>query len=121
MNKPVADTNILVRYLIDGDKTLAEAARKTGIWLPNAIVFEAVYVMRSVYKVEREEIFEKVARILLLPGVESERDLVFNTLADFKTYQNLGLTDCYVLNIAKKNNIEIVTKDQDLLKIWRKN
>jgi predicted nucleic-acid-binding protein len=70
------DTNVIVRVLTLDDLDQAPRARALledgPALVPNSVVLETEWVLRSIYRFERLAIFDGITRLLGLPGVELE-------------------------------------------------
>jgi predicted nucleic-acid-binding protein len=70
------DTNVLVRYLVEDDVAQtdrAEAVLRSGaVLVPNTVLLETAWVLRSGYRFDRAAIADGITRLLGLPGVEVE-------------------------------------------------
>ena len=100
------DTNVLVRLLVrdDADQVArAEAFVEHGAWVSLPVLVETVWVLQSVYGLNRRRI-ETVVGML----VEHERltvqdeDVVRRAQATFNSTRSTGFTDCLVVEIARK-------------------
>lgn len=116
MQKTLVDTNLILRFLLDGDTLLPELAKKSIVWLPNEVIFETVHVLVRIYKLERADVFELVMDLLMKPNIDSDRILMFNTLACFKDNKSLSFIDCFLTNLSEREKVELVTYDEKLKK-----
>ena len=83
------DTNILVRFLIQDDKAqvtrvnklLASAEQdKEALYVPLLVVLELIWVLQSVYEVDRKDIILAISTLLQMPVLEFEKQ---TTLREF--------------------------------------
>lgn len=114
MKKILVDTNVLLRYLVDGDGLLEQTATKGVVWLLDEIVIELVFALEEHYKQPRTKIFDWVVEILMKPNCESNRILLFSALAVYKDRKNLSIVDAYLAAFSKINKVEVVTYDRKL-------
>jgi predicted nucleic-acid-binding protein len=114
MQKILVDTNVLLRYLVDGDKLLVETTQRGVVWLLDEVVIELVFALEKHYGQTREMIFDWVTRLLMKPGCDSNRSLLFNTLAIFRDQANLSIVDAYLHAFSHANGVELVTLDKKL-------
>ena len=49
MQKILVDTNVLLRYLVDGDTLLEKIADKGVVWLVEEVVIELVFALQEHY------------------------------------------------------------------------
>ena len=77
------DTNVLVRILVEDDpgqcsrvQELLRAceARRERIWVPLPVLLELLWVMRSVYRVARDEVADAVESLLAVPVLAFEEE-----------------------------------------------
>ena len=70
------DTNVVVRYLVEDDVAQtdrAEAVLRSGaVLVPETVLLEAEWVLRTSYGFGRTAIGEGLRRLIGLPGVEVE-------------------------------------------------
>lgn len=85
------------------------------------VLFEAAYVLSSVYHLDRVSIVESFIGVLGLQGIRmlnDEREYVDQTLSLYMSIPRLSFADCYhaVLSFAHCNG-EIYTYDQDFSRV----
>ncbi len=114
MPKILVDTNILLRHLIDGDKTLQEVAKKGRVWLLDEILIELVFALENHYHEPREVVFDLSVGLLLNPSIDTNRTLLFDALAVYRDRPNLSIVDAYLLVFSQANKVELVTLDRKL-------
>ena len=100
------DTNVLVRRLVRDDPdqlARAEAFVEHGAWVSLPVLVETVWVLQSVYGLNRRRIGPVVGML-----VEHERlslqdeDVVRRAHAAFGRTRSTGFTDCLVVEVARK-------------------
>ena len=78
MRKYLLDTNVLLRFLLDDHPELSRAAarlfqqaadEKCLLILTDLGIGEAVWVLTSFYKLERQKVAESLAKLLIKAGV----------------------------------------------------
>lgn len=99
------DTNILVRFLVNDDKTQAgrvlnifrQAERKKERFFVSALVLlELIWVLGAVYDKSRDDIIFALEGLLSMPLLEIERsEALFKTLLEAKK-TNLDLADLLI-------------------------
>jgi predicted nucleic-acid-binding protein len=112
------DTNYIVRYLINDNLEMANAAEKIlqseRVFIANEIIAEVIYVLSGVYGTDRETIAD-----LLLELTDFENILLSDTLTVkrsleiFKT-RKLDYVDCLLCAYSREDTI--VTFDKKLNK-----
>src|SRR5664280_1148891 len=116
------DTNVLVR-LIARDNTrqvnAAESFVTKGAWVSLLVLAETVWVLDAVYEIGHAEIALAVEMLLAHKDLTIEDpDVVLAALGQFRRKPKLGLSDCLVLEIARKaGHTPLGTFDRDLSKL----
>jgi predicted nucleic acid-binding protein len=107
------DTNVLIRHLT-GDPP-AQARRATTflanadrLLLPDLVVAEVVYVLASVYGVERTRIAEMVRAVVGLPAIAVFDSLLL--LRALEVYERIGIdfADAYLVACAEVSGVNAV-------------
>ena len=107
------DSNVLVRHLT-GDPP-AQAKRATtflrggeNLILVDLVVAEVVYVLESVYEVERERVAELVRAIVGFPSLAVvDEGLLLRTLEIYERYRT-HFTESYLAACAEASGVGIV-------------
>lgn len=104
------DTNILVRHLVEDIPEQAiratalmegVASGRTGIRLPDTVVFEAIYILQRVYSIPKMEITDELSTIIKHPGVILDhKESVLHALEFWRGVGSLSFADCYHLALA---------------------
>lgn len=117
-----ADTNLLVRLLVQDDPKQAQAAENfiaSGAWVSHLVLAETAWVLAAVY--QRTPVQLAAALTLLLAHeslVLEGADTVAAALAHYKRKPALGFSDCLVLEIARKaGHVPLGTFDRSLSKL----
>jgi predicted nucleic-acid-binding protein len=103
------DTNTLLRLCL-GDipeqayvvKNLLE--RSDWLEVADAVVFEMIFVMERVYKLDREKIVRNVITAIRHPKINCNRKLFELTLPLYLEHNKLSIVDCALTQYAKLNN-----------------
>ena len=130
MEKKLIDANVLLRYLLKDDEALFKRAYeilervkdgKELIIIPESVLAECVYVLLRIYKVDRKIIGEKLRLLFLYKGVVNpdKEDLVDSII--FFSQTNLSIVDCIICAKSANNKMPILTFDDELKNISRKN
>lgn len=113
------DTNIILRYLLNDSKEMAETAEQyidTGdAAVTIEVIAEAVYVLRGVYAMERSLIAETLKSFLQL--VDCEDKNVLNAALETYKAKSLDFVDCVLYGYHAVKGAEIAAFDQKLLKL----
>ncbi|MBQ7365797.1 MAG: PIN domain-containing protein [Spirochaetaceae bacterium] len=112
------DTNILLRFIIDDNKELADIAenilKSDECHLLPEVIPEIICVLRSVYKYRREDIAQAIQR--LLPLVVVKEQLLTRLALTYFAQFNLDYVDCILLARNKLYGREVATFDKELEK-----
>lgn len=117
----IVDTNIILRYLLQDNEELSKKAIEiidnNKIFIPTEVIVEASYVLKKVYNVEKEKIYETVKLLLDLENINFQNkatiELAFKIYAD----KNLDIVDCILFAYYKNENLTIRTFDKKLNKL----
>ncbi|MBC8211396.1 MAG: type II toxin-antitoxin system VapC family toxin [Gammaproteobacteria bacterium] len=120
------DTNVLVRFLVQDDgnqcarvnRLLHDAERdKKSLFVPLLVVLELIWVLQSVYEVERRELLEAIASLLQLPVLEFEKKTVIREFIRSANQSSSGLADLLIGESSKASGCEaVLTFDKDASK-----
>ncbi|MBR6253684.1 MAG: PIN domain-containing protein [Clostridia bacterium] len=120
----IVDTNIILRYLLNDDEKLNKKAREiidnNDILIPNEVIIEACYVLKKLYKVEKEIIYTLVIELMAQNNIYFvDRALIYET---FKVYSktNIDLVDCILYAYGKIEGQEVKTFDKKLENLIKK-
>ena len=116
------DTNVLVRLLTRDDAkqvAAAEAFVARGAWVSHLVLAEATWVLTSVYERGPAEIAKAVEMLLNHEHLTlQDSEAVAAAVAGFRRRPALGLSDCLVLEVARKaGHMPLGTFDRNLAKI----
>ena len=122
-----ADTNMFIRFFTSNPEEQSEMAnrffikvslKEAELFVCDIVISEIVYVLERVYKVNRNEIYEKIHSILNMENIIIEnRSIIVNALGYYKD-KNINFNDAYIASHAIKNNInKVFTFDNDFKKI----
>lgn len=104
------DTNVVVRLLVHDDEDQgrrAEAAFRRaldagGVWIPQVVLVEAVWVLRSGYKFDRASITTVLRNLIGTEGVIVEQqDLMLGGLSAFESGE-ADFADQLILGSARR-------------------
>ena len=129
ISKYIVDTNVIVRYLLQDNEKLFKESKiffdkvKSGAikaYIEQTVFTETIYVLSSVYAVPRKEISEVLSDILMYKGMlNNDLDLLKGSLKIYEN-TNLHIVDSLICYKARKNNLQIMTYDEELKKIYKK-
>jgi predicted nucleic-acid-binding protein len=100
------DTNILIRIVTRDDPKQVEAADAfiaQGAWVPQLVLVEAIWVLTTAYKLRPHELAGVVEMLLQHEHLAiQDADVMQAALRTYRERPSLGLSDCLVLEIARK-------------------
>lgn len=116
------DTNVLVRLIVRDDKKQLAAAEEfvtKGVWVSHLVLAETVWVLKTVYQKNPEELAEAIEMLLRQQQVSlQDEEVVAEALQHFRQKPTLGFTDCLVLETARKaGHLLLGTFDRDLSRL----
>lgn len=116
------DTNVLVRLTTRDDARQTAAAENfvaDGAWVSQLVLMEAMWVLASVYDLKPDRIATAVDMLLQHKDLTiQDSDVVAAALERFRERPALGLSDCLVLEVARKaGHLPLGTFDRDLGKV----
>ena len=116
------DTNILVRLVTRDDAkqvATAEAFVARGAWVPHLVLAEAMWVLSSVYDRSPDAVATAVEMLLNHEHLTlQDSEAVAAAVATFRRRPTLGLSDCLVLEVARKaGHLPLGTFDRDFSKL----
>lgn len=121
--KIVVDTNIIVRFLLDDDPKFSPQAKQLfsvaksqnlPIFVDEVIVAEVVWILTSLYKMEKSIIVSLLQKLLLHTWVVNPRkNLILKTLSVYATH-NLDYIDCWIATVAQSKKLTLTTFDHSL-------
>jgi predicted nucleic-acid-binding protein len=116
------DTNVLVRLLVVDDVEQARAAEAfiaNGAWVSHLVLAETVWVLKTTYRYSPAEIAAATQALLDQEAlVFQDPDVVAAALVHYRARPSLSLSDCLVLEIARKaGHVPVGTFDRDFSKL----
>lgn len=116
----IVDANIVLRYLLNDVKDLADKAaliiENDDVLIPVEIIAEIVYVLEKVYKVDRNDIFFSLNGLTNYENIcMNEQDVVCSALKYYASL-NLDFVDCLLLSYHSIKKFEVDTFDEKLRK-----
>jgi predicted nucleic-acid-binding protein len=117
-----ADTNVLVRLLIGDDvkqTELADAFAEEGVWVSHVVLAETIWVLRSSFRFEYQDLLETVEMLVESPIVTlQDPDVVEAALNHYRQKATPGFTDCLMVEIARKaGHVPVGTFDKALARL----
>lgn len=110
---------MILRYLLNDNAEMAELAEyylnATAVTVTIEVIAEAVYVLKSVYQMERRKIADTLIDFLEL--VQCRDGGVLRVALETYGAQNLDFVDCVLYGYHKAENLDVATFDKKLLKL----
>ncbi len=113
------DTNMVLRYLLNDNKEMADEAERIvkdgAVLLTTEVIAEVVYVLKGVYSIERGQIASCLLEFLSEVNIPEEQvvRLGLETYAE----QNLDFVDCILYAYNRVKGYEVKTFDKKLQKL----
>jgi predicted nucleic-acid-binding protein len=117
----LVDANIVLRYILGDHKELSLESKdiidNNNIEMPIEVLCEVIYVLKSVYKIDRKLIHSNL--LYFFEITECEIPHKESVLCGLKYYAatNLDLVDCILVGYYEIENREIATFDENLKKL----
>lgn len=117
----VLDANIILRYILNDNKELADKAAlyltEYSVFITNEVIAEVVYVLSGkIYNIDRNTI--KTALLTFLYEVNSQNESNDIVVEGLKIYADckLDFVDCLLCAYRKVFGYDICTFDKELIK-----
>jgi predicted nucleic-acid-binding protein len=114
----IVDANIVLRYLLNDTKDLADKATEilenNVVFIPNEVMAEIVYVLEKVYKVERKVIYSSLIELLEYKNIEVSDFSLINEALSVYSERKLDFVDTLLYAYNKIADYEIYTFDKKL-------
>lgn len=114
----IVDTNIILRYLLQDNEEMSQIAidiiDNNEIFIPTEVIIEASYVLRKVYKVEKEKIYEAIELLLDMEDVKFQNSKTIEMAFKIYSEKNLDIVDCMLFAYSKNEKYDIKTFDRKL-------
>ena len=119
------DTNVILRYLLNDHKSFTPKAIKfiqdvaKGLKtaeLLSVVVVECVYVMEKFYEIPKNEIVDKISRILNIKGIiNPNKSEILDALIKYEK-SNADIVDCMLAAKSSPQRV-VVSFDKDFKKL----
>ena len=121
----IVDTNVILRYLLQDNEELSSKAIEiidnNEIFIPTEVIFEVSYVLKKVYNVEKDKIFETIKLLLDMENIKFKNKKTIEVAFKIYSEKNLDIVDCILYAYNKVEKFEIKSFDKKLCKILEKN
>jgi predicted nucleic-acid-binding protein len=111
------DTNILVRFLVRDDTKQANKVYRifknaednnSAMFVSTLVVLELLWVLESVYKVDRLDILDSISQMMLMPALQFENKGVIQSFIPAARTSTFDLSDLLIAHTAKNDGCELV-------------
>lgn len=110
------DTNMILRYLLNDNKKMADEAEKIiregSVLVTIEVIAEVVYVLKGVYSIERETI--KSSLLDFLSEVQTAEPEIMKLALETYANKSLDFVDCILYAYNQVKGYEIKTFDKKL-------
>ncbi|MGA1842075.1 MAG: PIN domain-containing protein [bacterium] len=116
------DTNIIIQYLIERKGSQSDGLRdffikmesgETEVECLDIIFFQVIFVLKSFYKVRKDEIIENMKKIFSLKGFHMKNKRIIERCLDLWGLRSGDIIDCYlVANMEFVGEKELFSYDQ---------
>ena len=113
--KILIDANVILRYLLNDVEEMAKKSAEiinAGAFTLPEVIAEVIYVLKSVYKVERVEIATAILEIFNEIDVANKKIMI--EAVKIFAESNLDFVDCILIAYNKVENVEIFSFDKKL-------
>ncbi|AKM83357.1 hypothetical protein A2422_04075 [Candidatus Woesebacteria bacterium RIFOXYC1_FULL_31_51] len=121
----IIDTNAILRFILKDVSTqhieiyeLIKKAKnkKLRIIIPEIVVFETYFTLKSYYEYEKETLLKVLESLLSANYLKIENKQIFMEAVKIYRTSNLEFVDCYLVSNAKALNLNMFTFDSNLKK-----
>lgn len=111
------DTNIIVRFLVGDDEKQSEKVykifkdtetKKSQVYVPLLVILEVIWVLESVYKIDREDIINSLDQMILMPIFDFENLSVIQNFIPEAKNSKFDLSDLLIAHSADQAGCKIV-------------
>jgi predicted nucleic-acid-binding protein len=111
------DTNIILRFLVADNTNKYERTKalfsliesgKATVDLEHTVIFEVIYVLKSYYKREKQEIYNAIIKIINLRNVRvKKKEMMKKALSIWKD-KNMGLVDSQLIAMSASGDAKCI-------------
>lgn len=120
----VLDTNLIIRFLANDSPSQASKVEKlfkegefASFEIPDLVIAEIIYVLISFYKLNKEEVVEKVAKLVEFEKVKTNKKLIKKALEFYRDHP-ISFVDAYLCSLVfNGKNSFVYSFDKDLFQI----
>lgn len=119
----IVDTNIILRYLLQDSEDLSQKAIEiidnNEIFIPTEVIVEVSYVLKKVYNVEKEKIYETIKLLLNMEDVKFQNRETIELAFKIYSEKNFDIVDCMLFAYNRNEKYDIRTFDKKLEKLLK--
>lgn len=106
------DTNIVIRHLTGDPPDMAKRATQfltseSELVLADVILAECVYVLGSVYEIDRVAVAQLMRAALMLPTISADVELLFRALEIYEV-DRLDFAEAYLVAVAEFTGVRSI-------------
>lgn len=126
MKKYLLDTNVILRFLLQDNKKYYQIAsgyfkkaqqKQIEVEIIPEVILELDYVLRGVYNLSKKEVTNILSKLIKTPYLKIEnRELILTVIEEYEK-KSVDLFDIYLFYLAKNKRSEVISFDQDFLKL----
>ncbi len=117
----IIDTNIILRYLLKDSEKLSKIAIETIdkniVYIPTEVIVEVSYVLKKVYNVQKEKIYEAIKLLIEMEDVEFQNKDTIELAFKIYSKRSFDIVDCLLFAYSKIGHYEVKTFDEKLYKL----
>ena len=111
------DTNILVRFLVGDDELQAKKvytlfknveSNRKELFVPLLVILELIWVLESVYEIERKDIIDSISELLLMPILKFEHQSALQKFTQIAPKNRYDLSDLIIAHSAREQGCKTV-------------
>jgi predicted nucleic-acid-binding protein len=117
MNKIIVDTDILIRLIVNDDKTLAKKAQNLingkKVIISSIVLAETIFVLTSYYKYSKKQLFQLKEFLEVENFYLEDKEINYNAI-DMYCKNNLHFVDCWLYCKSKIEGRTLLSLDNKL-------
>lgn len=123
-NTSLVDTNLLVRFLTQDNQPMAQAtgklltkAGKRSLTIPDVVMAETIFVLKSVYEIKKNDIVNKLLDLIEFKIFKLNKPIIKSSLEIWGQH-NISYVDAYLCALQQHKKYDrIYTFDQGFKKV----
>jgi len=119
---PTADTNVILRWMLDDVPDLTEAASQVLTQFPRCVVpdvalVESVFVLERVMCLPRPTVAQLVEALLAEANIDADRETWAEAITGYQSHPKLSIVDTFLAAQSRQSGrVPLYTFDQKLAK-----